>query len=65
MNDGENSRYWSMDLDKLNKKDLQSWLEDDELEAIVDENAGEIIGYVNKDHVKQVITKLNKCEEKK
>ena len=52
-------RYWSMELDKLNKDDLQKWIKDDELEAIVDEDAGGIIGYINRDHIESLIRKLN------
>lgn len=56
----ENPRFWSMDLENTNKKDLLKWFVDDLLIGIVDEEEGGIIGYVNPKFVDDVLSLLNK-----
>ena len=56
----ENARYWTMELDKRNKADLLKWIKNDELEGLVDEKMGGIIAYIGRQHVGQIITKLNR-----
>ena len=55
-------RFWELEIDINNKKDLQKWINENSLVAIVDERAGGIIAYSNRMHNKEIIKILNKEE---
>ena len=56
----EDDRFWELELDDKNIKDLLQWVIDNSLVGLVDEEAGGIVGYISRDHIKGVLTKLNK-----
>lgn len=51
-------RYWTMELEECNEKDLIKSIEEKNLTAIVDEKDGGIIAYVLNPFVKEVMKKL-------
>lgn len=53
-------RFWELEMDDMNKKDMQDWVDKDQLVALVDENHGGIIGYVNREHSQGLLKQLNK-----
>ena len=53
-------RYWYMELEEQNKKDLLKWLNEDKLIALVDEKEGGIIGYINPLFIDKITKILNK-----
>jgi len=56
-------RFYYQDIDEEdNKPDLQNWVNNDELFALVDENKGGIIGYINKEHITEIVDLLNKIK---
>jgi len=55
-------KYYEMDMDKFNYKDLQEWMKEDTMVAIVDENLGGIIGYVSRVNAKRICEHLNKSD---
>ena len=57
-NDGE--RFWTLEMDEMNKNHCRDWLDNDKMEALVDENCGGIIGYISRGHIAKVIKLLNK-----
>ena len=56
--DGE-TPFYSMDMEDMNVKDAKTWLDEGELNAIVDDSKG-IIGYVHKDYIDEIVAVLNK-----
>lgn len=52
-------RYHTQNLDERNISDLMEWINTDELEAIIDENNGGIIGYINITHSNRINKILN------
>lgn len=51
--------FYSQDLENMNKKDAQDWIQNDEMKAIVSELHGGIIGYVHQAHANDITTILN------
>lgn len=41
---------------------MRKWIASDEMEGLVDEKAGGIIGYIHRDHIGRIIKILNKME---
>lgn len=58
--DQENPRYWTKDLEIQNAIDMQDWADNQEVQCLVDEEKGGIIGYIHQMHTKETIEKLNK-----
>lgn len=54
------SRFWELEMDERNKRDLQDWFNKDQLIALVDEDTGGIIGYINREHSQSLLEQLNK-----
>lgn len=55
--------FYSQNLYEENKIELQRFLLDDKLLAIVDESKGGIIGYIISDHIEELVNILNKSHE--
>lgn len=54
------------DVDELdNKPDLQKWVDNNELEALIDESKGGIIGYIHREHIDEITGLLNKVSQQK
>ena len=53
-------RFWTLDLFDEHKIDLQKWINDDGLIALVDEESGGIIGYIGRDHISMIMKSLSK-----
>lgn len=51
------SEYDMMNKDNL--KDLEKWIDDSQLVALVDESCGGIIGYINRNHSERIVELLN------
>lgn len=56
---GGSSDFYTQDLEDMNVKDAQEWLDNGELVAIVSEIHGGIIGYIQRDHADDIATVLN------
>jgi len=57
----EESRFTQYDmLNEENWSDLQKWVDNEELVALVDEEEGGIIGYINPVHMDKILNLLNK-----
>lgn len=52
-------RFWTMELDDDNYRNLQEWVGEKCMEGLVDEESGGIIGYVNRNCIKDIIPFLN------
>ena len=57
------NRFTSQDLDEQNQADLQKWINEDVLHAIIDERLCGIIGYVHHKHIDRVVEALNAAPE--
>lgn len=42
-----------------NLPDLEKWVKEDKMEALIDEEMGGIIGYINQDHIDRITAILN------
>ena len=58
----EDPRFNFMGLDDLNKEHLEIWVAEDQMEGLVDEESGGIIGYINRAHIDKLYTILNKMK---
>ena len=60
--DAESPRFSFQELDEeTNIPDLQKWADERKLVAIVDEEHGGIIGYINHEHEDMLFGVLNNC----
>jgi hypothetical protein len=59
----EDNEYWTQELDDFNKVDLIKSYENDEFIAIVDGEAGGIVGYMLQSHAERITKALNKYRE--
>ena len=60
--DAENPRFSFQELDEeTNIPDLQKWVDERKLVAIIDEEKGGIIGYINHEHEDMFYGVLNNC----
>ena len=60
--DAENPRFSFQELDEeTNIPDLQKWVDERKLVAIIDEERGGIIGYINHEHEDMLYQVLNNC----
>lgn len=53
------NNYSYQDLDEVNKIDLQNWVDTDQMEGLICEESGGIVGYINSAHVDKITAKLN------
>ncbi len=53
------TRWWSFNMDDTNLKDLQRSIETGQLVALVDEEAGGIVGYILAAHEDRIVNGLN------
>jgi len=53
-------RFDVWELTKENKKDLDSWINENRLIGIIDDVEGGIIGYIHDKHARNIINQLNK-----
>ena len=57
----EELQFDSQDIDEQdNLPDLQNWVDNNEMDALIDESYGGIIGYINKAHINRITSLLNK-----
>lgn len=59
----EEPQFYSQDLEPINVEDLQKWVDSNELDGLVDEEQGGIIGYINKAHADRIAAQLNQRNE--
>lgn len=58
----QDPRFSGMDLDEeTNIPDLKKWVKERQLEGLVDEEHGGIIGYINRAHIQSLVERLNTC----
>lgn len=48
--------------EQVNLPDLRSWVDNNEMSAIVDEDKGGIIGYISTSHVDEITNRLNEYD---
>ncbi len=63
MENKKEERFWSMDLEEGNKRDLLKSMNSEDITAIVDEEAGGIIAYALTPHIELMIEALKKVRK--
>ncbi len=56
----EESLFTTQEVDEeCNKPDLQNWVDNGQLDCLIDEEQGGIIGYIHHHHIERITNKLN------